>query len=313
MMISGATGFVGSALSESFRQEGREVIGLSSRHITAPQSSRFLLLDADQAPNAAIREQLFTTQSFIHLAARTHSADLRDPSARALYRKVNVDLTLSLAKACAEAGVPRFIFLSSVKACGERSYDKPMTDDDAAHPEDLYGQTKLEAENGLLDMREKMDMDIVILRPPLIYGPGVKGNFLKLLNLAHRGIPLPLGAVNNRRSMIAIGNLVQIIKLCATAPKGLSGRFFVSDQSDISTTELFTEMSRLMDRKPRLFHVNSSVIRWMARLTARQHYVDRLYGNLQIDSSPISARLGWRPLVSTSEGLRATVQWFLSR
>ena len=313
VMVSGATGFVGSALTESWRQEGRKVIGLSSRSISGSDSNRYLQLSADEPLSAAIRRQLQTSELFVHLAARTHSADLRDPSAVALYRKVNVDLTINLASACAAAGVSRFIFLSSVKACGERSYDKPMTDIDKAQPEDVYGRTKLEAESKLLEMGDVMKMDIVILRPPLIYGPGVKGNFLRLLDLARRGFPLPLGGISNRRSLIGIDNLTQIIKLCAAAPSGFSGRFFVSDQNDISTTELLTEIYALMDRQPRLFHVNRSIIDCVAKLARKQHYAERLFGNLQVDSSPISARLGWRPALSTSQGLRTTVQWFLSQ
>lgn len=312
-MISGASGFVGSALTVSLGADGCAVVGLSTRKMAGDSAIRYLQLDTADSPAEAIGGDLIGTDTFIHLAARTHSADLRDAAAAHLYRSVNIDLTMKLAKACADAGVQRFVFMSSVKACGERTADEPLREIDPAQPEDLYGRTKLEAENQLLQLASTSDMDVVILRAPLVYGPGVKGNFLRLLQWVQRGIPLPFAGVENRRSMIGLANLIDILKLCAAAPKGFRGRFFVSDGSDVSTPELISDIAALMRRSPRLVSVSPSLLKWISGLLGKRDLMDKLIGNLQVDSSLIGSSLGWRPRVSRMQELQATVQWFLGR
>jgi nucleoside-diphosphate-sugar epimerase len=203
--------------------------------------------------------------------------------------------------------------LSSVKACGERSYDKPFSEADAEAPEDYYGKTKLEAEERVLDFAAATNMDVVIIRPPLVYGPGVKGNFLRLLGWVRRGVPLPFAAVDNRRSLIGLRNLVDVLERAAAAPNGFRGKFFVSDAADTSTPALISQIAASMHRPSRLVRVSPVLLEWGARLMGEREMAYRLLGNLQVDASLIRSRLGWHPAVSMTEELRATAAWYLRR
>jgi nucleoside-diphosphate-sugar epimerase len=246
-------------------------------------------------------------QVVIHLAARVHVMhdSALDPLTE--YRKVNVDGTLHLALQAAKAGVKRFIFMSSVKVNGElTTNDKPFTEEYAANPQDAYGVSKFEAEQGLLRIAQQTGMEVVIIRPPLVYGPGVKANFARLLQLIKYRIPLPFGAIYNKRSFVFVGNLVSLILQCMAHPAAANQVFLVSDDCDLSTTELLRECALAMEVKPILWPVPQRLIEFCAVLIGKRDVMQRLCGNLQVDIAKVRILLGWTPPVSVADGLKAT-------
>jgi nucleoside-diphosphate-sugar epimerase len=223
------------------------------------------------------------------------------------YRIVNVEGTLNLARQAVEAGVRRFVFVSSIKVNGEMTTDRPFDADSAASPLDPYGQSKYEAELGLLKLAAVTAMEVVIIRPPLVYGPGVKANFAALMHAVQRGWPLPLGAVHNQRSFVALDNLVDFIVTCITHPQAANQIFLVSDGQDISTTDLVRGMAQAVGMPVRLLPVPVWVLKAAATLLGKGDAVQRLCGNLQVDITKARQLLGWIPLVSVEEGLRRTM------
>lgn len=249
-------------------------------------------------------------ETVIHLAGRVHQVreSLADPLAT--YRRVNVDATLGLAAAAASAGVKRMIFASTVKVNGDWTDGRPFRSDDIPRPGDAYAQSKWEAEQALRDVALNTGMEIVIVRPPLVYGPRVQANFLKLMQLVHSGMPLPLGGVRNARSLVALDNLVDFLLLCVTAPTAAGKTFLISDQQDLSTPDLIRLIARAMHRPVRLLPVPPSLLSAVAKLAGRAGAAERLLGSLQVDASPASQLLGWRPKVSVEEGIRRTVNYY---
>jgi len=241
----------------------------------------------------------------IHAAARVHvmSDDASDPLAE--FREVNVDGTLNLAKQAAQAGVKRFVFISSIKVNGEGTQPGQIyTPDDIVTTDDPYGLSKWEAEQGLFELSASTGMEVVVIRPPLIYGPGVKANFQKMLAWVNRGVPLPLGAVQNRRSLVALENLLDFIVLCTHHPKAANQIFLISDAEDVSTTDLLQRVGKALGKAARLIPVPVSVMRFSAGLLGKQAVADRLFGSLQVDSSKASDLLGWKPVVTMDEQLK---------
>ena len=243
----------------------------------------------------------------MHLAARAHvmRETVADPLAE--FRRVNVDGALNLARQSAALGVRRFVFVSSIKVNGENTSARaPFSEADEAAPKDAYARSKWEAEQGLQAIARETSMDVVRIRPPLVYGPGAKGNFAALLKWASRGIPLPLGAVHNRRSFLALENLADFIGLCADiprSPEAANRLFLVSDGEDVSTTELLARLARAHGRRALLLPVPENGLRLLARCLGRTDIADRLLDSLVIDSSQARA-LGWRPVVSMEEAFR---------
>ena len=227
---------------------------------------------------------------------------------RLAYIQANTEATLELAKRAAAAGVKRFIFISSIKVNGEKtSQGKPFLNSDAAAPEDDYGHSKLLAEQGLQELSTQTGMTVVVIRPPLVYGPGVKGNFERLLSLANSSVPLPLGAVENQRSMVYVGNLVDLVAHCCTCPQLDNQVLLVSDAEDCSTTQLLQHLRREYGRPARLIPIPS---RWMfsvASLLGKEAIVERLCGSLQVDCQATQQSLGWQPPYSLEQGLAMTV------
>jgi nucleoside-diphosphate-sugar epimerase len=231
--------------------------------------------------------------------------------ALAEFRHMNVAGTLNLASQAAAAGVRRFVYLSSIKVNGEStSLNRPFTSNNVPVPEDPYGISKHEAEQGLRQIEADTGMEVVILRPPLVYGPGVKGNFLRLMQAIDRRRPLPLGSIQNQRSLIYLGNLVDVIRLCLTHPKAAGKAFLVSDGDDVSTPELVRRIAAALGRRPFLLPVPVSWMRWAGRVLGKQAAVDRLLGSLCVDISPLREELGWTPPYTMQEGLEATAQWY---
>jgi len=248
----------------------------------------------------------------VHLAARVHI--MRDEAADPLteFRRVNVEGTLNLARQAADAGVRRFIYLSSIKVNGEQTLcEQSFTVQDVPAPLDPYSISKHEAEESLRKLAQQTGMEVVIIRPPLVYGPGVKANFLAMMRWLHKGVPLPLGAIHNRRSLVALDNLVDLIITCLDHPAAANQTFLISDGEDLSTTELLRRMGLALGRPARLIPVPVSLLTSGAALLGRRDMAQRLCGSLQVDISKARALLGWKPPISVDEGLRRTAQGFL--
>ena len=248
---------------------------------------------------------LISQDVIIHTAARAHimKDSVADPLTE--YRKVNVDGTLNLARQSAIAGVKRFIFVSSIKVNGEQTAPgQPFQPNDEAKPIDPYGISKWEAERGLQKIAKETGMEVVIIRPPLVYGPGVKGNFANLIKLVRKGLPLPLGAIHNRRSMIALDNLVDLIITCIDHPNAASQVFLASDGQDLSTTQLLQGLAQAMGNPSRLLLMPGALLSLAASVLGKKAVADRLLSSLQVDISKTRDLLSWTPPISVDEGLR---------
>jgi nucleoside-diphosphate-sugar epimerase len=244
----------------------------------------------------------------VHLAARTHV--IRDTAAepRAEYRRLNVEGTRTLAHAAQTAGVRRFIFLSSIKVNGEATTVRPFTENDTPQPEDAYGISKWEAELAL--RAAAASMETVVLRPPLLYGPGVKGNFLRLMRAIERGVPLPLGSIHNRRSVLSLGNLVDAMIVCLDHPAAAGQTYLLADDENPSTPELVRAIAAALHKRARLVAFPPQLLRIAGAVTGKSAAVSRLLGSLQIDSSRIRGELGWKPRQALAEGLSQTAEWY---
>jgi nucleoside-diphosphate-sugar epimerase len=249
----------------------------------------------------------------IHLAARTHVMAESAADPLAAYRALNVAATARIAEAAAQAGVRRFVFLSSIKVNGEATHGRPFTADDAPHPQDAYGITKREAEDALREIAHRTGLEVVVLRPPLIYGPGVKGNLLALTRAIDRGVPLPIASIENRRSLVGLDNLVSAIVLAATHPAAAGRTFLVSDGEDLSTPQLVRIIAAGLGRPARLLPCPIALLRLAGRVTGRGAAIDRLTGSLEVDAAALTQALGWRPAVPPALGLARMAGWYHAR
>jgi nucleoside-diphosphate-sugar epimerase len=304
-LITGATGFVGSSLASRLAGEAGETLAcVRNNKFSMPEGVRVVPV-AELTATTDWRHALEGVQNVVHLAARVHV--MRDTEADPLtaFRAVNVYGTLNLACQAATAGVKRFVFVSSVKVNGETTQPgRAFTEVDVPNPQDAYSQSKHEAEQGLLRLALETGIEIVIIRPPLVYGPGVKANFADLTRALKRGWPLPLGAVHNQRSLVALDNLVDFIVTCITHPQAANQTFLVSDGQDLSTTELVRGLAQSALLPVRLLSVPLWALQAGAMLLGNGAAVQRLCGNLQVDISKARSLLGWVPPVSVDEALR---------
>jgi nucleoside-diphosphate-sugar epimerase len=309
VLVTGATGFVGPALVEALMQGGHRV-RVALRRDAAPLPGVEYTMTGGLGPATDWRPALIGVSAVVHLAARAHvMAD--GPDALARFRAVNSAATRHLAEAAAAAGVRRFVFLSSVKAMGETSPPgRALGEADTAKPQDAYGISKREGEIALLEVAAASRMEAVIVRAPLVYGPAVKGNFLRLMRLVDRRLPLPFGTVANRRSLIARANLAAALTLCLKHAAAAGRIFLVADDEDLSTPELIRRLGRAMGRRPLLLPVPPGMLRGLARLARRDAEIARLTGDLAIDSSAIRRELGWKPVMSVNQALAETVAWY---
>lgn len=314
ILVTGATGFVGSALLERLLEEkvhvvaalleGEETISLPAEvdRITVPPLSEM----------SDYRFALQRVDVVIHLAARVHVMHdlVADPLIE--FRKVNLHGTERLARQAASLGVRRFVFISTVKVFGEES-DTRYSEHSPFGPADPYGVSKLEAEDALRRIATETRLEVVVVRPPLVYGPGVKANFLQLLDAVWRGVPLPLASVDNRRSLVFLGNLVDALVSCALHQEGGGHEFLVSDGDDVSTPELVRRIAIAFRKPAHLLHFSPLLLSWAGRACGRGPTVERLLGSLQVDSSRISQVLGWTPPFTMEQGLDKTAQWYMRR
>jgi nucleoside-diphosphate-sugar epimerase len=310
VLVTGANGFVGRVVCEALAASGRR-----PRRVVRTPDPAFpdAAIVGDIGSGAIWHAALEGASEVVHLAARTHVLRESAPDPIAEYRRVNVAGTEGLARAAAARGIRRLVFVSSVKVNGESTGARPCTEDDAPRPEDPYGISKWEAEQALGRVAAETGLEITVLRPPLVYGPGVKGNFLRLMSLVARGIPLPLAAIENRRSLLYVGNLADAVVSALHTPQAAGRTYLVSDGEDVSTPDLVRSLAQALGAKPHLFTVPLAALRFAAMLTGRRAEYARLAGSLQVDNSRIRRELQWAPRFSLARGLEQTARWYHSR
>jgi nucleoside-diphosphate-sugar epimerase len=304
VLVTGANGFIGHALLRRMSViNGLQVVGIvrSASELTGAIASEVV----DFTIQTDWSRSLAGVEAVVHLAARVHIMNDTKVHPLTAFRVVNVECTLNLARQAAAAGVKRFVFISSVKVNGEStSLGRAFTEADLPNPQDAYGQSKHEAELGLLEVCNETGMEVVIIRPPLVYGPRVKANFAALMKAVQRGWPLPLGAVHNQRSLLALDNLLDFIIKSITYPNAANQTFLVSDGQDLSTTELLLAMAKAAEVPARLLEVPVWALQAGASFLGKGDAAKRLCENLQVDISKARSLLGWVPPVSFKEGLR---------
>ena len=310
-LVTGATGFVGRFLCLRLLEAGLEVRATLLASDTArPLISRVEPVAIEPlGPDTVWGHALEGVDIVFHLAARVHIMD--DPTVDPLaeYRTVNSEGTRQLAREAARRGVKRLVFVSSIKVNGDESRI-PYTVNSPAQPTDPYGISKWEAEQWLRHIETETGLEVVVVRPTLVYGPGVKANFLNMMKAVQRGIPLPFASINNKRSLIYVGNLADALAVCAMHPAAAGKTYLVSDGEDVSTPELIRRVASAMDMPARLFACSPSLLRLAGTVTGRGAAVNRLLGSLMVDSSMIRQDLGWLPPFTMDEGLRETARWF---
>ena len=316
ILITGATGFVGSALCRTLTAQNHTVRAIArSRTHHLPATVQPLLTDILTTPLA--KENLTDMEAIIYLAARVHQMKDQVADPLTAYRDINTRAAATLARTAAAAGIRRFIYLSSIKVNGEGqgiSLDcqhPPYTEESLPQPQDPYAQSKWEAEQELLQIARETGLEVVILRPPLVYGPQVKANFLKLLDIIKSGFPLPLAQVKNHRSLLYRGNLIDAIMTCLTHPNATNQTFLLSDGEDLSTPELVSCLAIALKTSPRLFSCPPHWLQGLAKVIGKTSTIDRLLGSLKINSSKIRQTLNWQPPFSVKEGLQVTADWYL--
>lgn len=312
VLVTGANGFVGSILCRALHEHGVTVRRALRRAEAAPADAEDFVI-GDLGPATVWDWALRGADAVIHLAARAHMMHDTATEPLAEYRRINVHATRALAEAAGKAGVRRFIFLSSIKVNGEATAAQSFSEDDTPHPQDHYGISKWEAEQALRESTAASGMEAVVLRAPLLYGPGVKGNFLDLIRAVERGFPLPLASVHNRRSLLYVDNLADAIILCLDHPAAAGKTYLVADDDGVSTPDLIRAITHACDRPARLFPFPLSLLKLAAAAIGKSAAVSRLLGSLQVDSGKIRGELGWRPRCDMDRGLRQTAEWYYRR
>ncbi len=315
VLVTGATGFIGNALVSilSTREGFEPVAAIRRQQSDLPaiiQTVQIGDLNADTNWGPGLKN----IQVVVHAAARVHvmSDTKSDPLSE--YRKINVAGTLNLARKAIENGVKRFIFISSIKVNGEATGEgNPYTASDEPQPDDPYGISKLEAERGLLKLARGSGLEVIIIRPPLVYGPGVKANFHSMMRWLDKGVPLPLGGIKNRRSLIALDNLVDLIVTCIDHPAAANQVFLAADGEDLSTTELLERLAKAMGKSARLIPIPGRALEISAALLGKGDVAQRICGSLQIDISKTRDLLGWEPPITVNEALCKTAESFINK
>jgi nucleoside-diphosphate-sugar epimerase len=296
--VTGASGFVGSALSSELRRRGMDVRSILRTQQEIDGSSDW-------------RDALQGVSVVIHLAARVHVMHESAADPLAEFRKVNVEGTEHLARSAAAAGVKRLVYVSSIKVNGEETIGgQRYSEVSAPFPTDPYGLSKWEAEQALQRVAAETGLELVVIRPPLVYGMGVKGNFAQMMKALARGLPLPLASIGNQRSLVYVGNLVDAIITCATHPKAVGQTYLIDDGEDVSTPELLRQLGISMGCPARLLRCPIRLLEWLGALMGKSGQVERLVGSLQIDSRKIRHELNWTPPYSLHQGLQKTAEWY---
>lgn len=293
ILVTGANGFVGRALCAFLRAQGVEYVA-AVRQATSTVEAGCVAV-GDIGKHTDWHGALSGVSVVIHLANRAHVMQETAADPLAVFRAINVDGTVHLARQAAAAGVSRFVFVSSIKVNGEETFGRPFRPEDTPGPSDPYGISKWEAEQALFQLGRDTGMEIVVMRPPLIYGPGVKANFLRLVQAVGKGMPLPFGAVRNKRSLVSVDNLNSALFACATHPAAAGQTFLVSDGEDLSAPELVRAIANGVGRPARLVAVPPSLMLFAAKMLGKEAVARRVIGSLQVDASALRKLLEWRP------------------
>ncbi len=309
ILVTGSDGFVGQHLARILEENNDTVIYTTrkgSEESLINNNNHFSIgnIDAQTQWQSALTQ----VDCVVHLAARVHVMKETHTDPLEAFRAVNTDGTLNLAKQAVEAGVKRFIYLSSIKVNGEQTTNTPFSAEDRANPLDPYAVSKFEAENQLLALSKKTGLEVVIIRPPLVYGAGVKGNFSRLIKLVNKSIPLPLAGVLNARSLVSMQNLCSLIQTCLVHPNAKGEIFLVSDGQDLSTSELFESIAQALGEKSRLFYLPKTILKFFTDILGRRAEYERLFGSLQVDISKNERLLAWKPEVSVAKGIESAVK-----
>ena len=313
VMVTGGTGLVGQSLIGELVALSYNVTALVRNPTATLDENVKRVIVSDYMNNNQALSDLGIFQNIdviVHLAARVHIMNDSNSDPLIEFRKINTQATLNLAKQAAEAGVKRFVFISSVKVNGELTLEQPFSSEDKYIPTDPYGRSKYEAEQGLLALAKETGMEMVIIRPPLVYGPGVKANFLSMMKWVDKGIPLPLGAIDNKRSFIALDNLVHFIIHCIDHPKAANEIFLISDGEDVSTTELLQKVANAFGKKSALIPISVGLMTLTAKLLGKGDIASRLFSSLQLDSSKARELLQWQPVITMDEQLKKTAEHY---
>jgi nucleoside-diphosphate-sugar epimerase len=309
MLVTGASGFIGTILCAELVRLGCSVHAALRDLVNLDLAGCEIVKISSIDSKTDWSDALTGVDVVIHLAARVHVMldDATDPLEE--FRKVNVAGTEHLARAAAANGVRRFVYVSSIKVNGEVTSERgKFSESDVPDPQDSYGISKMEAEQALHRVAAETGLEVVIVRPPLVYGANVKGNFAQMLKVLAGGVPLPLASVHNRRSLIYVGNLVDALILCAMHPAAAGQTYLVSDGEDVSTPDLLRQLGDAMDHPARLFHCPQALLKLAGRLTGKADQIERLLGSLQVDSSKICRELDWAPPYTLQQGLRLTAR-----
>lgn len=311
--ITGATGFLGYSLLRNLSSR-YEVVALVRNEPVVRLADVEYRICGDLSPRQKWNDHLIGVDVVIHTAARAHVLKETAMDPLTVYRTLNVESTLNLASQARSQGVERFVFLSSIGVHGaSTNINEALRADDLLKPHNAYSTSKMEAELGLYEISNDTGMEVVCIRPPLVYGPGVKGNFHSMLKWLSCGIPLPLGAIHNMRSLLCIDNLVDLIVTTIDHPAAANQTFLVSDDEDLSTTDLLCRLGKALQKPVRLLPIPSSLLEVAAQLIGKKAVAKKLLGNLQVDISKTKEVLDWSPPVSVDEGLQKTANWFLSQ
>ncbi|PRA28243.1 UDP-glucose 4-epimerase family protein [Pseudomonas poae] len=313
--VTGASGFVGSALIKLLSAHGDFApLAIYRSAPDRPLQGCETFVCGDLTPDTDFTAALKGVDCVVHCAARVHVMNERASDPMAEFRMANVEATLNLARQAAQSGVRRFVFISSIKVNGEATQPgKPYQADDVPAPGDAYGVSKMEAEEGLRSIAEAAGMSIVIIRPVLVYGPGVKANFFNMMKWLSKGVVLPFGAINNKRSLVSIYNLVDLIRVCLKHPAAANQTFLVSDGEDVSTTQLLKKMAKALRCDARLLPIPSGLLVAAAALLNKKSLSQRLCGNLQVDIQKNRSLLEWTPPMSVEQGFELTAADFQGR
>ena len=313
LLLTGATGFVGSALQQSILASEKYDLTMAVRGAIDVSSAVRVVPVADLTAATDWTDALQGVDVVIHSAARVHVMNDLSTDPLAEFRKVNVDGTLALARQAVAAGVKRFVFVSSIKVNGEKTeLGSPYSADDRPNPVDPYGVSKHEAEQALLALAQETGLEVAIVRPVLVYGPGVKANFRNMMKWVSRGVPLPLGAIHNKRSLVALDNLVDLILTCAEHPAAVNQVFLASDGNDLSTTQILQQLGVAMNKPTRLLPVPMSWLGFAFGLLGKRKFSQRLCGSLQVDITKNQQLLGWKPSVSVEDAMFKTAKAYLA-
>jgi len=311
VLVTGATGFVGRHLCRMLVEAGHDVTAAVRAEPSPPLDGVNVIDIGELTAGTLWRDALAGQDAAVHLAARTHVMHETESNPEMAYRRMNVEVTRRFATECALLGIKRIVFMSSIKVNGEATpKDSPFTAADTPAPEDAYGRSKLSAEKELAIATEGTSTELVILRPPLVYGPGAKGNFEKLMRAVAAGTWLPLGMIDNRRSLVYVENLCSALIRCLESGEAAGRTFLVSDGEDLSTTSLVRRIAAALGVRARLLPVPAAALKLAGKLTGKSAAIARLTGSLRVDGSALGSDLGWQPPYTVDQGLERTAAWF---